>query len=124
MPVPFPFLLPMRSAAHAGPVFCAALALSTLAVRPATAQEASPPAAAALKPHEVVGRALQFLEKDAVKWRAERGCATCHHGTLTVWALSEAKQQGYPVAAESLAENLAWTRNQFMHRFSKPRDSR
>src|SRR5947207_583792 len=49
-------------------------------------------------------RGLGFVEHDAVKWRKERQCATCHQGTMTVWALSEAKSQGYTVNGESFAE--------------------
>ena len=56
-------------------------------------------------------RGLAFLEKDAVKWRNERKCATCHHGTTTVWALSEAKSQGYTVAVETLADTARWTKS-------------
>src|SRR5262249_8141590 len=51
-----------------------------------------------------IERGLTFLERDAAKWRKERGCATCHHGTMTVWALSEAKAQGYAVGTEAFAE--------------------
>lgn len=71
-----------------------------------------------------VERGLVFLEKDAVKWREERICATCHHGTMTVWALSEAKNQGYTVDAKALADAIGWTKDRFVPRFSKPRDTR
>src|SRR5258708_226309 len=54
-------------------------------------------------------RGLAFLEEDATKWRKERQCSTCHHGTMTVWALSEAKSQGY-AAAETLADVAKWTK--------------
>src|SRR5690348_2908144 len=54
-------------------------------------------------------RGLGFLEKDAKEWRQKRTCATCHHGTLTVWAMNEAKSHGYRVAPESLKEMTAWT---------------
>src|SRR5262249_35466791 len=50
-----------------------------------------------------IERGLTFLQTDAARWRKERQCASCHHGTLTVWALSEAKAQGYPVEEETLA---------------------
>ena len=58
-------------------------------------------------------RALTFLEKDAVKWRKERTCASCHHGIMTVWALSEAKNQGHAVDAQALADMIAWTKGRF-----------
>src|SRR5215831_9689711 len=57
-----------------------------------------------------VERGLGFLQKDAAKWRKERRCSTCHHGTMTVWALSEAKRQGYAVAAEALTETATWAK--------------
>src|SRR4051812_48313441 len=68
-------------------------------------------------------RGLVFLEKDAVKWRKEHQCATCHHGTMTVWAFAEARSQGYDVAAESLAETVKWTKERLKD-VAKPRDPR
>lgn len=73
---------------------------------------------------KAIEQGLTFLEKDAVTWRKERGCATCHHGTMTVWALSEAKNQGYAVNAEALAEIIEWTKSQIVPRLDQPRDSR
>ena len=86
-----------------------------------TATVAEEPAAAA---HKAIERSLDFLEKDAVKWRTERGCSTCHHGTMTVWALSEAKGRGYAVPAEAIAENLQWTKSRLLARIDLPRDER
>ena len=65
-------------------------------------------------------RSLTFLVEEAAKWRKERGCATCHHGIMTVWALTEAKNQGYVVPAEVLADTTKWTKDLF----GKPRDPR
>lgn len=31
---------------------------------------------------KAVERGLDFLQKDAAKWRKERECSTCHHGTM------------------------------------------
>lgn len=111
----------------------ALLGFWALGTRPASSAEPQnstttpPPVAVApapRKPHQVVEKGLDFLQTDAVKWRTERGCATCHHGTMTVWALSEAKSQGYAVSAEILWDNTQWTKDQFVSRFSKPRDDR
>lgn len=68
-------------------------------------------------------RGLAFLEKDAVKWRKEHQCATCHHGTMTVWTLAEAKSRGYDVAADSLADTVTWTKERLKN-IDKPRDTR
>jgi hypothetical protein len=69
-------------------------------------------------------RGLEFLLKDAAKWREDRECSTCHHGTMTVWALSEAKRQGYEVAPETFAETVKWTKDRLLERIDLPRDER
>src|SRR6516165_2099406 len=86
-------------------------ALCVLAVGAGLVRGDSPPAAAAApEGSKAVERGLTFLQLDAAKWRKEHQCATCHHGTMTVWAFTEAKSQGYAVAAESLAETVKWTK--------------
>lgn len=115
-------------------VAMAALNLSIIGVRPAGAKDPMKPddakkepsgaTSAPRKPRRAIESGLSFLANDAVKWRTERGCATCHHGTMTVWALSEAKAQGYPVGAEALADMVQWTKDQFVPRINKPRDPR
>jgi hypothetical protein len=107
-------------------VAMAAVCLLAVCVRPVRSEDSKrlPAEAARLQARATVERGLAFLEQDAAKWRKERGCATCHHGTMTVWALSEAKSQGYAVDAEFLAHTVRWTKDQFVPRFSKPRDPR
>lgn len=73
---------------------------------------------------KAIEKGLAFLEKDTVKWREERGCATCHHGVMTIWALGEAKAQGYAVPADALAEITEWTKSRFIQRLDLPRDPR
>lgn len=68
-------------------------------------------------------RGLGFLIKDAAKWREDKQCATCHHGTMTVWALSEAKAQGYPVAADTFIDTVKWAKERLKD-IDKPRDTR
>lgn len=43
---------------------------------------------------------------------------------MTVWALSEAKSQGYDVAAGELAEAAKWTKDRLLDRIDLPRDKR
>jgi hypothetical protein len=95
---------------------------SARADKPA-AKKPTPAAPAAEQVRKAAERGLAFLEKDAAKWREERKCATCHHGTMTVWALSEAKSQGYPVKAELLADVVKWTKERLKD-IDKPRDTR
>lgn len=71
---------------------------------------------------KTIERALVFLEKDAELWKSERTCATCHHGALTVWTFNEAKQRGYAVKAEWLADMAAWSKERFLgEALEKPR---
>ena len=72
---------------------------------------------------KAIEQGLEFLVTDAKEWREERKCATCHHGTMTVWALSEAKSQGYAVAGETLSDVTKWTKER-LENIDKPRDKR
>jgi len=95
------------------------LALQSSASPQARASE--PPAATPT--HNAIERGLAFLEKDALAWRKERTCATCHHGTMTVWALSEAKARGYAIDRNQSAEFVKWTKERLKD-IDKPRDTR
>jgi hypothetical protein len=72
---------------------------------------------------QAVERGLGFLVEDAQKWKKERACATCHHGTMTVWALCEAKSKGYTVADETFTDMVTWTKERLKD-IDKPRDTR
>lgn len=87
---------------------------------------AAPPATAdsSTDAQKSAERGLVFLEQDAVKWRKERECSTCHHGTMTIWAFSEAKNQGYQVPEEFVSESLKWTKDRLLERIDQPRDMR
>jgi hypothetical protein len=104
-----------------------AISLLSLSTRRADAQvvvktsNAAAPYARELA-RKAIDRGLAFLEADAATWRTEHSCATCHHGTMTVWALSEAKGQGYAVV-ETLSDVTKWTRERLTS-IDKPRDTR
>src|SRR5262245_49313889 len=97
-------------------VAAAVLSLVLVSALPVLADE-TPSADAARKSIE---RGLAFLQQDAVKWRQEHECATCHHGTLTVWALSEAKRQSYAIDAQSFTDTVQWTKERLKN-IDKPR---
>src|SRR5262245_26144037 len=73
---------------------------------------------------KAIDKAIAFLEKDAAKWRSDRGCATCHHGTMSLWALTEAKSQGFAVNAQALTDIVEWTKGRFVARATAERDPR
>jgi squalene-hopene/tetraprenyl-beta-curcumene cyclase len=104
-------------------VAMAAVCLLGAFVRPVQAEDPKKvPAEAVRLPQarKAVERGVAVLERDAATWRKEHGCATCHHGTMTVWALSEAKSQGYDVDAQALADMIEWTKDRFLPRSSGP----
>ena len=71
----------------------------------ASAQEPRP------KPADVkatIDRGLAFLAKDALAWKKEHNCASCHHASLVVWATREAKLRGHAVDEPVLAELTKW----------------
>jgi len=56
----------------------------------------------------VIDRGLAFLARDALAWKAEHNCASCHHAALVVWSLREAKLRGHAVDEPVLAEMTKW----------------
>jgi hypothetical protein len=55
-----------------------------------------------------IDRGLAFLAGDAVAWRDEHQCASCHHAALVAWSLREARRHGYPVDEPVLGEMTRW----------------
>ncbi len=63
------------------------------------------------KPADVsaaIDRGLAFMAKDALAWKKEHNCASCHHASLVVWATREAKLRGYSVDEPILSEMTKW----------------
>lgn len=58
--------------------------------------------------NDAVPRALAYLSRDAVAWRQDYQCASCHHAGLATWALHEAKAAGYQVDQPALDELTRW----------------
>jgi hypothetical protein len=62
-------------------------------------------------PSEITGtieRGLAFLVKDAQAWKNEHQCVSCHHASLVVWTMREAKHRGLPADEPMLAELTKW----------------
>lgn len=71
-----------------------------------------------------VQRGLGFVQADAVKWRQEKKCSTCHHGTMTMWVQLEAKSLGFAVPPQEFQENVGWAKERILERVDLPRDTR
>lgn len=52
--------------------------------------------------------ALRYLEKEALSWKAEMGCASCHHAPMMLWACETARAKGFPVKESAVAEIRAF----------------
>jgi len=56
--------------------------------------------------HQTVDRATGYLQKESANWARTRGCASCHHAPMAIWALSEAKRNGYSIDDKYLADSV------------------
>ncbi|NUM53173.1 MAG: hypothetical protein HUU46_05990 [Candidatus Hydrogenedentes bacterium] len=65
------------------------------------------PSPAELKP--VIERGLAYIEREGLKWKDERDCASCHHVPMMLWTLGAAKALGYTVNDQVVADAAAWT---------------
>lgn len=82
-------------------------AVSYLAMSGAAFAEESP-AAESPGVAAAIDRGLAFLVKDALAWKAEHACVSCHHAGQIVWAMNEAKRRGHTVDEPVLAELTRW----------------
>jgi len=55
-----------------------------------------------------INRGLSFLANDSLNWKKSKQCYECHHAPFTIWALNEAKKQGYAVDEDVLADMTSW----------------
>jgi hypothetical protein len=76
-----------------------------LFVGPTSAEE---PTNKPSKVDDTIHRGLRFLEKDAIVWKEEHHCASCHHAGLVIWSMHEAKQRGHTVDEKLLSEWTKW----------------
>jgi hypothetical protein len=55
-----------------------------------------------------IDRGLGFLTKDALAWKTQHNCASCHHAALVIWSMQEAKHCGRAVNEAVLAQLTRW----------------
>jgi hypothetical protein len=55
-----------------------------------------------------IDRGLAFLVKDAQEWKKQHNCVSCHHASLVVWSMREAKRRGHTIDEPILAELTKW----------------
>lgn len=83
--------------------------VASLPAAAATAQDAGPKRAAVDATIDAtIDRGLGFLATDALAWKKEHKCTSCHHASLVICALREAKRLGRAVDEPVLAELSKW----------------
>jgi hypothetical protein len=81
--------------------FLSGFCLSRLAV----ADERPPiPRAEPRQIRTAVERAIGYLQAESASWLKTRKCAACHHVPMPLWALGEARRQGYAIDERFVAE--------------------
>jgi hypothetical protein len=68
-----------------------------------------------------IDRGLAFLAEDAMAWKNEHNCVSCHHAGLVIWSMHEAKQRGHAVDEPVLAELTKWVAESGDGRFGMAR---
>jgi hypothetical protein len=86
-------------------VRCLIVGLLFLALAEVAAAEES---ATQLGPAFAIARGTAFLAKDALRWKKDHNCVSCHHAALVSWALRDAKLKGHAVDESVLAEMTKW----------------
>src|SRR5262245_28407998 len=71
----------------------------------ASAQEVRPRASGVAA---TIDRGLAFLTRDALDWKKEHNCASCHHASLVILAMQEARGRGHKIDAAVLADLTKW----------------
>jgi hypothetical protein len=87
--------------------FCVWISV-VLAVWPSASAGAGVRASLPKEVNAAIDRGLVFLAKDARAWRDAHHCASCHHASLTVWAMREADRRERTVDRTLLAELTKW----------------
>jgi hypothetical protein len=68
-----------------------------------------------------IDRGLGFLVKDALAWKKNHNCASCHHAALMIWSMREAKRSGHAVDEPVLVELTKWVAESGDGKFGLPR---
>jgi Squalene-hopene cyclase C-terminal domain/Prenyltransferase and squalene oxidase repeat len=65
---------------------------------------ATMPPATTERVQQTVDRAIGYLQTESAAWLKTRKCAACHHVPMPLWALSEARRQGYAIDEKFFAD--------------------
>ncbi|HET6424891.1 MAG TPA: prenyltransferase/squalene oxidase repeat-containing protein [Planctomycetaceae bacterium] len=93
--------------------------LMLVLVTPAAVHAAEEATDAAVQ--QAIDRGLAFLSQDAVKWKADHKCVSCHHAGMVVWAMNDARRAGHTVDEPLRSELTNWMLEAGDGRSSLPR---
>ena len=85
-----------------------AFVLAALVLRFTIASNCTAATSSSVSSRAAIERGLQFLQKEAFRWKTTKTCAACHHAATMLWTFNEARASGYSVDEEALKEITAW----------------
>lgn len=85
-----------------------AIVVHALAAGPASNTPLDVPASP-VRVRQAVQGALGYLEQEGATWINEKKCAACHHAPQMIWAMNEARNNGYAANGEMLATTTVWS---------------
>lgn len=65
-------------------------------------------AAASPEVRAAIGPGLHFMVERTLAWKAERGCATCHHAPMMLWVANAARARGHTVDEDAVRVVRDW----------------
>ncbi len=75
---------------------------------PVSTAEAEDAVATTTAVHKTIEKGLKFLASEAVAWRKEHNCVSCHHAGLVIWAMHESHARNYAVDVPLMTELTRW----------------
>src|SRR5690349_16560011 len=68
----------------------------------------SGPASQPADADSAVRRGLAFLTRDALAWKEQHNCVSCHHAALVICSMQAARQRGFAVDESVLQDLTKW----------------
>ena len=66
----------------------------------------------AVRARQAAERAIPYIEKDGAAWINDRKCLSCHFAGYMVWSFHDARERGFNIDKDKLAEWSLWSLSQ------------
>jgi regulation of enolase protein 1 (concanavalin A-like superfamily) len=68
--------------------------------------------ALAVQARETADRAIPYIEKEGTAWINDRKCLTCHYVGYMLWSFHDARERGFDIDQDKLADWTTWALSQ------------